>query len=51
MDYVPTRQDAATAAFGRPVRRRRGGTAVESAIFDAVIVDVYSQTGVLRSLA
>src|ERR1700722_9944897 len=40
MDYVPTRQDAATEAFGRPVRRRRGGTAVESAIFDAVIAEL-----------
>jgi AcrR family transcriptional regulator len=40
MDYVPTRQDTATEAFGRPVRRRRGGTAVESAIFDAVIAEL-----------
>src|SRR3984957_11662009 len=40
MDYVPTCQDAATEAFGRPVRRRRGGTAVESAIFDAVIAEL-----------
>ena len=40
MDYVPTRPDAATEAFGRPVRRRRGGTAVESAIFDAVIAEL-----------
>jgi AcrR family transcriptional regulator len=40
MDYVPTRQDATTEAFGRPVRRRRGGTAVESAIFDAVIAEL-----------
>src|SRR6202046_1230180 len=40
MHYVPPRQDAATEAFGRPVRRRRGGTAVESAIFDAVIAEL-----------
>jgi AcrR family transcriptional regulator len=40
LSVVPNRQDAATEAMERPVRRRRRGRAVENAITDAVIAEL-----------
>jgi AcrR family transcriptional regulator len=40
LSVVPDRQDAATEAMERPVRRRRRGSAVENAITDAVIAEL-----------
>ena len=40
LNDMPSRQGAVTETMERPVRRRRRGTAVEMAIFDAVIAEL-----------
>jgi len=40
LNHMPSRQGAVTETIERPVRRRRRGTAVETAISDAVIAEL-----------
>src|SRR5580704_18909850 len=40
LNHMPSREGAATETIERPVRRRRRGTAVETAISDAVITEL-----------